>query len=207
MLWFCAHSMKGTVCAHHRGGGETHFCWSEHASGNDRPSVFERYYCLSSPPLTLCLLRLRDSQINDESVLQTRGFVLVHGFVCILLIGASSRMSRGSGPSFLSTKNPLQLHINGGQRHCQETKLAQTCSLFFSSSPKFSDTDLAQAIYMASSVSPKLFLALLVTSFIVSLYTHIARTCIYTSALRGPGFWSKPGPASSPRAGPGRAST
>ena len=30
---------------------------------------------------------------------------------------------------------------------------------------------------------------------------------VYISALRGPGFWSKPGPARSPRAGPGRAST
>ena len=37
--------------------------------------MFERPYCLSSHPLTQCLLCLRDTQINDESDLQARGFI------------------------------------------------------------------------------------------------------------------------------------
>ena len=51
---------------------------------------------------------------------------------------------------------------------------------FFSSSPTFSNTDLAQAIYLASRGSPKLCLALSVTLFIDSLHTHTARTCTHT---------------------------
>ena len=50
-------------------------------------------------------------------------------------------------------------------------KLSLATYEFLSSSPTFSDTDLAQAIYLASRGSPKLFLALSVTSFIDSLHT------------------------------------
>ena len=35
----------------------------------------------------------------------------------------------GSGPPFLSTKNPLQLHVNGVQKHCQETTHGQNYRL------------------------------------------------------------------------------
>ena len=52
---------------------------------------------------------------------------------------------------------------------------------FFSSSPTFSDTDLAQAIYLASRGSPMLFLALSVKS--VNRFTAYAhRTHVHTHA-------------------------
>ena len=51
---------------------------------------------------------------------------------------------------------------------------------FFSSSPTFSYTDLAQAIYLAFRGSPKLCLALSVTSVIDSLHMYTARTCTHT---------------------------
>ena len=65
-------------------------------------------------------------------------------------------------------------------RNNTRSKLSVTTYEIFSSRPTFSDIDLVQAIYMASRGSPKLFLALTVTSFIDSLHTHTARTCTHT---------------------------
>ena len=84
-------------------------------------------------------------------------------------------------PSFLSTTKSVaiacQLGTKALPRNNIRSKLSLSTYEVFSSSPTFSDTDLAQAIYMASRGSPKLLLALSVTSFIDSLYTVTALTC------------------------------
>ena len=60
-------------------------------------------------------------------------------------------------------------------RNDRRSQLSLIMYEFFSSSPTFSNTDLAQAIYMVFRGSPKLCLVLSVTSFIDSLHTHTAR--------------------------------
>ena len=91
---------------------------------------------------------------------------------------------RVQGPPFLSTKQYTAIACQWGTkalpRNNTRSTLSRTTYEIFSSSPTFSDTDLEQAINIASRGSPQLFLALSVTSFIDSLHTHTARTCIHT---------------------------
>ena len=94
------------------------------------------------------------------------------------------RIQRGCpDPPFLNTKKSIaiacqrQRRTKALPRNYTRSKLSLTAYEVFSSSPTFSDTDLAQAIDMASRESPKLFLALSVTSFTDSLHTVTALTC------------------------------
>ena len=54
-----------------------------------------------------------------------------------------------------------------------------------------------------SALSPLLFIAVMEVISRKACTRDILRELVYTSALRGRGFWSKLGPACSPRAGPG----
>ena len=94
------------------------------------------------------------------------------------------RRSRRSGPPFFEYKkihcNCMSTEDKGIAKKLHKVKIFtyyDVRSLYFSSSPTFTDTDLAQAIYMASRGSPKLFVALSVTSFIDSLHTVTAVMC------------------------------
>ena len=71
-------------------------------------------------------------------------------------IGGYRGGSRGSGPPpFLSTKNSIAIACQRGIKALSGNNTRSTLSLtangFFSSSPTFSDIDLAHAIYMQGS--------------------------------------------------------